>query len=108
MDSKKDEQLKIESTATVPLAYHEVHMQRMARIIKYLIIGWAVSIMFSTGCAAYERLQYDYESTIETTGVYVVSDSEGNIIASDLSPEDVIRIFATAQNLHNTDNQNQD
>ena len=100
MDDKKNtEQVNvIDDKATVPLAYHEMCITRNSRHIKWLIIGWVVTLLFAIGAATYERLQYDYVSTEETTGIYVVSDSEGNVIASDLTSEDVIRIMEVLRN----------
>lgn len=96
---------EIDSVATVPLAYHEICEARNSRRMLWLIIGWAVTLMFSIGVSAYERLQYDYVATAETTGVYVVSDAEGNVIASDLSPEDVIHIMEIIRNGESQENE---
>lgn len=37
--------------------------------------------------------QYDFSGTIEQTGVYTFSDSDGNIISSDISAEDMRKIL---------------
>lgn len=98
----------IDSKATVPLAYHEMCETRNFRRTMWIVIGWVVTLLFSIGISAYERLQYDYVSTEETSGVYVVSDSEGNVIAADLTPEDVIRIMEVLRNGNNSENQDKD
>ena len=37
--------------------------------------------------------QYDFSSTVEQTGVYTFSDSQGNIISSDITAEQMERIL---------------
>lgn len=37
--------------------------------------------------------QYDFTSTIEQNGVYTLVDSEGNIISSDITPEQIEKIM---------------
>lgn len=37
--------------------------------------------------------QYDFTSSVEQTGVYTFSDSQGNLISSDISPEQMERIL---------------
>lgn len=97
---------------TIPLALHEVHMARADRRLKWAFIGWAVSLVATVGLFVFLWLQYDYESTTTTTteysGVYNLTDSEGNVISSDLTPEDVIRIMETLNGESEEDNnQNQ-
>lgn len=82
-----------DGAATVPLAYHEISINREKREKKWMIIGWAVSVVMAVALFVFLWLQYDYVSYSDNTGVYVVTDSSGNVIASDLAPEDVIRIM---------------
>lgn len=88
----------IDETATVPLTYHEICMTRNSITVRRMIIGWAVSVVLVVTAFVVLWLQYDYVSTTEYTGVYNLTDSEGNIISSDLSPEDVIRIMEELNN----------
>lgn len=37
--------------------------------------------------------QYDFSSSVEQTGVYTFSDSEGNVISSDITPEQMKEIL---------------
>lgn len=99
---KENKSVHIDETATVPLAYHEVCMTRNHRTVGRLIIAWALSVVLIVGMFVFLWLQYDYVTTTETTGVYVVSDSEGNVIASDLAPEDVIHIMETLSDGNNS------
>lgn len=42
--------------------------------------------------------QYDFESSIEQNGVYTLIDSEGNVISSDISPEQIEQIMEIINN----------
>lgn len=111
MDNKKDNlsvNMNYDEAQTIPLALHEMHMARKDRTIKRLIIGFVIVIIAILIATTYERLQYDYTGTTTTeySGVYNLTDSEGNVISSDITPEDVIRIMETL-NGKREDNQNQ-
>ena len=60
-----------------------------------MCVGWAVSLILTVFMFVWLWCQYDYESVTEYSGVYNITDSEGNVITSDLTPEDVIRIMET-------------
>ncbi len=101
MDNKKQGMelpIQYSETQTVPLAYHEMCMTRNHRTVLRLLICWAVSVVAAVGIFAYMWLQYDYVTTEEYSGVYNITDSEGNVVSSDLSPEDVIRIMEVLGN----------
>ena len=101
MDSNnKTNEVNVDKSAVVPLAYHEVCMTRAHKTLLWMICAWALSVIVAIGIFAFMWLQYDYVGTTETTGVYVLSDAEGNVIAADLTPEDVIRIV---DGLHGND-----
>lgn len=105
MDNKKENlsiNMSYDETQTIPLALHEMHMARNDRRAKHIIIGFSstiialVSIIIAIIIATtYERLQYDYVGSVDTNGVYNLVDSQGNVLTSDISPEDVIRILET-------------
>lgn len=100
MDNKKENlpiNIKYDESQTIPLAVHEMHMARKDRNIKHCIIGWALSIIAIVGLFVFLWLQYDYSSSskVEASGVYNLVDSEGNVLTSDISPDDVIRILET-------------
>lgn len=98
LSNKAEESPHNKDIPTVPLAYHETCMTRNATTLKWLIVGWVVSIIAAIGIFTYLWLQYDYVSTTEYSGVYNITDSEGNVVTSDLSPEDVIRILQELNN----------
>lgn len=51
---------------SIPLASHESEMQRTNRIIKWIIIGWAASMIFM-GSVLYAFAFAEYETVTETT-----------------------------------------
>lgn len=109
MDNKKESlsiSMNYDETQTIPLALHEMHMARADRRLKYVVIGFVAIIISLIIATTYERLQYDYTSSVETSGVYNLVDSEGNVITSDISPEDVIRILEELNNGQSSGNKN--
>lgn len=105
MDIKKEKlPVKMEYTdvQTVPLALHEMHMARNNRLLRWLCVAWAVSLVIVVGLFVWLWNQYDYESSNELSGVYNLVDSQGNVVSADLSSEDVIRIL---QEINNGENQ---
>lgn len=105
MDDKTIETAQIDKTATIPLAYHEMCMTRNHTRTRWLILGWAISVVLIVFSFVYLWLQYDYVTTTEYSGVYNIVDSEGNVVSSDLAPEDVIRIMAELNRGESTENQ---
>lgn len=101
-----NEQLKELEGKTVPLAYHEMCMTRNAKTLRHIVIGWAASIVAVVLIFAYMWMSYDYVSTTEYAGVYNVTDSEGNVVSSDLSPEEIIEIVKELNRGNNTENTN--
>lgn len=96
MDNTKDKLnfcMKYDEAQTIPLALHETHMARADRRLKYICIAWAASVIVIVLAFVFLWLQYDYESSVETSGVYNLLDSQGNVLTSDISPDDVIRIL---------------
>lgn len=109
MDNKKENlpvNMTYDESQTIPLALHEMHMARNDRRTKRIVIGFVSIIIAIIVATTYERLQYDYVSSVETSGVYNLVDSEGNVITSDISPEDVTRILEELNNGEGPGNQN--
>lgn len=52
--------------------------------------------------------QYDYSSTIEQTGVYTFMDSEGNVISTDIDPEQMVEIMEIINNGDSQGHKDQD
>lgn len=100
MGNEKDKlhvTMNYDEAQTIPLALHETHMARADRRLRWtclsLCICWAVSLIVTVVAFVWLWNQYDYESSTEYSGVYNIVDSEGNVLTSDLTPEDVIRIM---------------
>lgn len=111
MDNKKDRlsvNMQYDETQTIPLALHEMHMARADRRLWRVCLCWAVSVIAIVLAFVYLWTRYDYESTIEYSGVYNLTDSEGNVITSDISPDDVIRILEELNNGKGAKNKDQD
>lgn len=106
MDNEKDGKQTYEGTATVPLAYHEVCMSRNHKTIFRIALCWAISIIAAIGIFTFLWLQYDYEASVDASGVYVVTDANGNVIASDLTPDDIIRIMSEISDGENQSKEN--
>ena len=62
-----------------------------------VICGCIISVLITIGGFLWYLNQYDFTSTetvtTTATGVYALIDSEGNVIAQDLSPEDIQSIM---------------
>lgn len=98
MDNTKDKlhvNMTYNEAQTIPLALHEMHIARADRRLFRVCVCWALSIIVTVVSFVWLWNQYDYESSTssEYSGVYNIVDSEGNVISSDLTPEDVIRIM---------------
>lgn len=109
MDKKKENLpvvMQYDEAQTIPLAVHEMHMARNDKRLRYVCIGWAVSLIVCIVSFVWLWNQYDYSSTTEFSGVYNLVDSEGNVISSDISPEDVIRILEELDNGNSQENKN--
>ena len=110
MENKKDRlsvHLEYSEEQTIPLALHEMHMARADRRLWRLCICWAASVIVIVGAFTWLWCQYDYESTTELSGVYNLVDSEGNVVSSDLEPDDVLRILEELNNGKDQKDQNQ-
>lgn len=101
MDNKKEKlpvSMEYSDTQTIPLALHEMHMARNNRLLRWLCVAWAVSVVLITVAFVWLWNQYDYESSTELSGVYNLVDSQGNVVSADLEPDDVVRILQELDN----------
>lgn len=65
------------------------------RLIR-IIAGLMVMITLIVGGFLLYLYQYDFSGTIEQSGVYTLVDSNGNVISSDITPEqmeDILKII---------------
>lgn len=105
MDNIQETYKDEHGVAMVPLAYHETSILREKKEKKWIIIGFLLAMVAIVGLFVFLWLQYDYVTDIDASGVYVLTDANGNVIASDLAPEDVIQIM---EGLINGENPNQE
>ena len=63
------------------------------KILTGVIIGALCAILMIVGGFIWYLNQYDFEGTTTPTDVYAVVDSEGNVIANDLTPEEIQSIM---------------
>lgn len=63
-------------------------------LLKRVIFGFIILIILIVGGLMYYISTQDYSSdtSVDATGVYNLVDSEGNVIATDLTAEDIERI----------------
>ena len=66
--------------------------EQSRRWFRAFLIMVAVEVLTIAGFIWYLN-QYDFESTIEQNGVYTLIDSQGNVISSDITPEQIERIM---------------
>lgn len=66
--------------------------EQLKRCYKIILILIAVVVATVAGFLLYLN-QYDFESSIEQNGVYTLIDSQGNVISSDITPEQINEIL---------------
>jgi len=66
--------------------------EQSRRWFRAFLIMVAVEVLTIAGFIWYLN-QYDFESSIEQNGVYTLIDSEGNVISSDITPEQIEKIM---------------
>lgn len=101
---------------TALLSELKAENERKSRIIHALVkvvCGCIVAVMLTVGGFLWYLNQYDFSSEETTTinqnstGVYSLIDSEGNVIANDLTPEEIEQIME-AYDGEGTSNENND
>ena len=71
--------------------------EQSKRWFRAFLVMVAVEVLTIGGFIWYLN-QYDFESTIEQNGVYTLIDSQGNVISSDITPEQVESIMEIISN----------
>lgn len=82
-------------------------LKRQNQGLRRIIVGLMFLVGFVIGCFLFYLYQYDFKGTIEQNGIYTLVDSDGNVIGSDITPEqmeDILKII----NGKSEDNQEQD
>lgn len=81
------------------------------KILVGIVVGALCAILMVVSGFIWYLNQYDFESTSTqlATGVYAVVDSDGNVIANDLTPEDIQHCLEVIESNGNSDvDQNQE
>lgn len=74
--------------------------ERLAAAIKTSNRSWAIALVAVVAAFLLYLYQYDFHSSIEQKGLYTFVDSEGNVISSDISPEEMERILTIINGEH--------
>lgn len=80
--------------------------KRLAEVLRISIFTFVTAVVLIVAGFLFYLYQYDFSATIEQTGIYTLVDSQGNVISSDITPEQIERILEII-NGENKDNENQ-
>lgn len=80
--------------------------EQSKRWFRAFLVMVAVEVLTIGGFIWYLN-QYDFISTVEQTGIYTLSDSQGNVISSDITPEQVKEIMEILNDGKDADNEKQ-
>lgn len=80
--------------------------EQSKRWFRAFLVMVAVEVLTIGGFIWYLN-QYDFISTVEQTGIYTLSDSQGNVISSDITPEQVKEIMEILNDGKDEDNEKQ-
>lgn len=90
----------------------DIYATELIEIVKYQAKKWFNAFCIMT-CVAVASIaitiaivfrfvhyldQYDFSGSVEQNGVYTLMDSSGNVIGSDISPEDIEKIMEILNN----------
>lgn len=71
-------------------------LKRQNQGLRRIIAGFLVLVGLIVGGFLLYLYQYDFSGSIEQSGVYALIDSDGNVIGSDITPEqmeDILKII---------------
>lgn len=74
--------------------------EQSKRWFRAFLVMVGVEVLTISGFIWY-LYQYDFTSTIEQTGIYTLTDSQGNVISADITPEQAIEIMEIINNGNN-------
>jgi len=80
--------------------------EQSKRWFRAFLVMVAVEVLTIGGFIWYLN-QYDFINTVEQTGIYTLSDSQGNVISSDITPEQVKEIMEILNDGKDEDNEKQ-
>lgn len=94
-EEKKDEVLNI---ANELLQEMKLSAERSHKALITVAWLWFASVIAIVSGFLIYLYQYDFTATVEQTGVYTLMDSQGNVLSTDLSAEDIIKIEEILEN----------
>lgn len=92
--SKEKHPEDINSLAMDLLQDYKLNFKRVFALLAIVLILWAATI----GGFVWYLNQYDFVSSIESTAVYSIIDSSGNVISSDIPQDQLERILELISN----------
>lgn len=100
-----DTENKIEKIEECKKINEEMWVSELIDLVKDQSKSWrrafftTIAILFGTIIIVFVYLwQYDFTSTIEQNGVYTLVDSQGNVISSDITPDQINDILEIINN----------
>lgn len=94
-EEKKEEVLDI---ANELLQEMKLSAERSHKALITVAWLWFASVIAIVAGFLIYLYQYDFTATVEQTGVYTLMDSQGNVLSTDLTPEDIIKIEEILEN----------
>lgn len=98
-NNNKEETKKEEKSLTMEIFEEQKRQNtRLNHIIWGLIALCGFIFAFGVTVVFLYLHSYDFSSTVEQEGVYAMLDSDGNVISSDINPEQIIEIMEILNN----------
>ncbi len=101
----------METEEKVETKENDMWVSELIDLVKLQCKRWAIAFFVVLGLWAatiggfiWYLNQYDFTSTIEQTGVYTLVDSQGNVISSDITPDQINDILEIINNGNNENN----
>lgn len=101
IDDKKSESLLKDKSLAMELLEEQ---KRQNKRLSYIMWGLIGLCAFIFAVFMLYLHSYDFSSTVEQEGVYAMIDSDGNVISSDITPEQIIEIMEILNNGKNESN----
>lgn len=72
--------------------------QRAHKALIIVACLWFASVISIVAGFLIYLYQYDFTATVEQSGIYTLMDSQGNVLSTDLTAEDIIKIEEIMEN----------
>lgn len=104
MDDVFDQDFIVSSLLS-ELKEENTRKDKLVRNLIKVICGCLVAILMTVAGFLWYLNQYDFSSSVSATGVYTLVDSEGNVIAADLSPQEIMEVLDSYGQSNQSQNQ---